>query len=185
MKKLWLHDILETERCILKIPEESEAEYIWSLITEDTTKYMIWDKGDDFSSTLESIIKTRKNASDGTWWEAAIYDKNTGECIWRCGINRVNDGVPLFELWYWISEKYYGKWIMPECIKRYLCFAFEESDFEKVVIRCNSKNENSKKVALKTWFILEWTFRKNERINGKLRDTTFYWITKTDYLDKK
>ena len=57
MKKLWINDILETERCILKIPQESEAEYMWNLITQDTTRYMVWDKWDDFSSTLQNIKK--------------------------------------------------------------------------------------------------------------------------------
>ncbi len=73
---------------------------------------------------------------------------------------------------------------MPECVKRYLQFAFEESDFVKGVIRCDSANKNSKKVALKYWFIYEWEFKNYERIKWKLRDTSFYWITLDEYKKK-
>jgi len=36
--------VLETERCFLKIPEESDAETMWNLISENTTQYLIWEK---------------------------------------------------------------------------------------------------------------------------------------------
>lgn len=185
VKKLWLQDILETQRCIIKIPEESEAEYMWNLITEDTTRYMIWDKWDDFTRTTKNIQETRENAQAWKSWDAAIYDKRTQKCIGRCGINKIDDKVPSFELGYWISEAYYGKWIMPECVTAYLQFAFEKSSFEKWVIRCNTENENSKKVALKCGFNYEWTFKNNERIRWELRDTSFYGITREEYFSSK
>lgn len=184
IKKLWLYDSLETKRCIIKIPEESDSEYIWNLINEETTKYMIWEKWNDFSNTLKNIKSARENANFWTSWDAAIYDKKTELCIWRCGINKIIDNIPSFELWYWIAPEYYGKWIMPECVKRFLKFAFEESSFEKWVIRCDTKNENSKKVALKCWFSHEGDFKNYERIRWELRDTSFYGITRTQYKEK-
>jgi len=184
MKKLQINDILETQRCIMKIPQESEAEYMWNLITENTTKYMIWKKWDDFTTTLGNIKKTIKNASNWISWDAAIYDKKTGEMIGRCWMNRVEEEIPLFELWYWITEDHYGKWIIPECVNKLLQFAFEESSFEKWVIRCDSKNINSEKVALKCWFKFEWEFKNHERVHGKLRNTKFFWITREQYLNR-
>lgn len=184
MKRLWLKDVLETKRCLMKIPEESEAEHMWNLISEDTTKYMIWDKWDNFSRTIKNIQETIYNAEAWRSWDAAIYNKGTDKCIGRCGINKIDDDIPSFELGYWISEEFYGKWIMSECINKYLEYAFEESNFEKWVIRCNSENENSKKVALKCWFKLEGEFKNHERIKWELRDTTFFWITRTEYLLK-
>lgn len=185
MKLLWLHDTLETKRCILKIPQQSEAEYIWNLISEHTTTYMIWEKWSDSSTTLNNIKKTIENAEKGESWDAAIYDKQSGKCIWRCGINKMRTEIPSFELGYWISEQYYGKWIVPECVKKYLEFAFEHSIFEKWIIRCDSKNENSAKVALKCGFTFEWEFRNHERIKWILRDTKYFWITREDYFTKK
>lgn len=182
MKKLGLHDMLETERFIMKIPEESEAESLWSLISDETTKYMVWDKSDSYEETLKSIISRREKAKLWENWESAIYDKYTWECIWQCGINKIDEKIPSFSLWYWISEKYYWKWIVPECVKRILKFVFEESSFEKWIITCDSQNINSWKVALKCWFELEWTLRKHERVKWKLRDTNYYGLTREKYF---
>lgn len=184
MKKLGINDTLETDRCILKIPQESETEYMWNLITDNITKHMIWDKWEDYSSALKNIQETQLNAKEWKTWDAAIYDKKTGKCIGRCWINKIDELVPAFELWYWIAEQYWGQWIMPECVNRYLKFAFEESWVEKVAIRCSSRNINSEKVALKCGFTFEWEFKNHERIDGELRGTKFFWITKMQYFNK-
>ena len=185
MKKLGLNDILETQRCILKIPEESEAEYMWSLITEDTTKYMIWEKWENHSDTLKNIKKTREKAEIWASWEWAIYDKKSWICIGRCGINEIIDEILSFQLGYWIAEEYYGQWIVPECVNKYLEFAFWESDFKKWILKCDSRNVNSEKVALKCWFSYEWTLKYDKRFNWKLRDSKYFWITREEYLWKK
>lgn len=182
MKKLGVTDILETDRCTIKLPQESEAEYMWWLITESTTKYMIWTNWKDSSKTLNNIKETLIKAKEWKEWQAAIYLKDSWELIWRCWINKYYEDLPACELWYWVSEKHYGKWFMPECVKKYLEFAFQKWLYEKVIIRCDSKNINSEKVALKCWFTFEWEFKKHERIKWELRDTKFFWITKEEYF---
>ncbi len=185
MKLLRLHDTLETERCILKIPQETEAEYMWNLITEDTTKYMIWERWENYTSTLDNIKQAREKVEKWESWEAAIYDKKSWKLIGRCWINKTFPEIPAFELWYWVAEEYYGKGMVPECVARYLQFAFEESTFEKWVIRCDSENENSIKVALKCGFSFEGELKKDERVKWKLRDIKYFWITREDYFSKK
>ncbi len=126
MKKLWLDSTLETQRCILKIPQESEAEYMWNLISSDITEYMLWDKWRDFSQTLKNIKKTRKKAESWNSWDAWIYLKKTWKCIGRCGIIWFDRDVPSIEIGYWISSKYWGKWYVPECVKILIDFSFKE-----------------------------------------------------------
>lgn len=185
MKKLWINDILETKRCILRIPEESEAETMWNLITEDTTMFMIWDKWEDISDTKNNLKETREKCMQWKEWQAAIYEKQSWNLIWRCWINKYHDDIPSFEIGYWVNENYYGKWIIPECVMRYLEYAFEEEKFEKVIIRCDSKNKNSTRVAEKCGFIFEWEFKKYERVKWEIRDTKFFWITREEYFAKK
>lgn len=60
-------------------------------------------------------------------------------------------------------------------------FTFKESNFVKGIIRCDTENENSKKVALKCWFSHEWDFKNHERIKWILKDTSFYGITLHEY----
>ena len=177
--------VLETERYFLKIPQESDAKEIWDNISEDTTKYMIWDKWETSDTTLRNIISTRKNALEWKSWDSAVYDKISEKVVGRCGINKINPDTKSFEIWYWIAEEYYGKWIIPECVKWLTQYMFEKWGFEKWVIRCDSKNENSAKVALKCWFSLEWEFKKYEFVKWKFRDTKFFWLTREDYFSQK
>lgn len=180
-----LHDTLETERCFLKIPQESDSEYLWNLITENTTRYMIWNKWENFHTTLSNIITSRQNAFLWTSWDAAVYDKITWKPVGRCGINKADFDLISYEIGYWIAEEYYGKWIIPECVKKLTEYMFEEWGFEKWVIRCDSQNINSEKVAIKCGYIFEWEFRKHELIRGELRDTKYFWITREDYFSQK
>lgn len=181
MKKLWINDILETKRYFIKIPKKTEAEYMWNLIHNETVKYMTWEKWETYETTLNNIIKTRKKAENWKTWEAAIYDKETWKCIGRCWINRIEDNIPAFEIWYWITPEYYWRGIVPECVNRLLKYAFKDSNFEKVIIRCDTENQNSKKVAIKCWFSHEWDFKNHERIRWELRNTSFFGITRDEY----
>ncbi len=185
MKLPLLNEILETERCILKIPQESEAQEIWNLITENTTKYMIWEKWETYETTLKNILSTRQNAFDKISWDAAVYDKTTWKTLGRCGINKTDSHTLSFEIGYWISETYYGKWIIPECVKALTKYMFEQWWFEKWVIRCDSENINSAKVALKCGYTFEWEFKKHEKIKWVFRDTKYFWITRKDYFSQK
>ena len=127
--------------------------------------------------------KAQLNAIEWKTWEAAIYDKQTWKIIGRCWISRIEDDTALFELWYWISEEYYWKWIMPECVNRYLKFGFEESNFEKIVIRFSSENINSEKVAIKCWFNFKEEIKNYEKIDWEWRDTKFFYITRKQHLN--
>ncbi len=184
MKIPWINDTLETKRCILKLAEESEAEYTWSLISPNITKYMLWEKWKDYSSTLKNIQKSRKDSLKKKSFDAAIYLKESWKIIWRCWIISVNKQSNSVEFWYWLSESYWWVWIMPECIDRLLQYVFLESCFEKAIIRCDKENTNSSRVAIKCWFTFEWCFRKYEKRDGVLRDTNFYWILKEGYSIK-
>ena len=103
----------------------------------------------------------------------------------RCWINKYHDDIPSFELWYWIAEEYYGKWIIPECVNKFLKYTFIEHGYNKVIIRCDSENINSQKVAIKCGFTEEGEFKNHERIKWELRDTKYFGITREDYLSQK
>ena len=185
MKRLGLYDTLETERCILRIAKESEAEYMWNMITESTTRYMIWEKGDTYEGTMKSILKSRLQSFEEKTWEASIYDRETWVLLGRCWINQIVDDIPSFQIGYWIAEKHYGKGYVPECVQKIVKFCFEESNFEKGIIKCDSENQNSQKVAIKCGFEYEWEWKSEWRIRWKLRNTKFFGITKEQYLKQK
>lgn len=177
MKKLWINDILETQRCILKVPEESDAEDIWNLVTENIQKYLIREN-------YESIKHSKQETNTWHLWDAAILDKKTQKYIWRISISYVCEKVKSIELWYWLSEEYWGEGIVVECIKRIKNFSFESANYEKIIIRCDSDNIQSIRVAEKCWFQQEWILRKDHYARWACIDRCYFWLLREEYLWK-
>ena len=174
MKKLGLNDILETQRCIIKLPKQSEAEYMWSLITENTTKYMIWNKWLDSRETLKNIKKTQEKAEKWESWEWAIYDKKTWVCIGRCGINEIDSIIPSFQLGYWIAEPFWNEGYATEAVGAILKFGFETLGLNKVIAVYLPTNEASGKVMIKNGMIKEAEFKNHDVKRGHTKDDNVY-----------
>jgi len=180
MKKLWLHDSIETERCTLKIAEESDAYEVWKLIDEDVSYFMDWEKWENHEHIRQTILKGRKRVEDWLWWYAMVYLKD-GTCIGRFWIPQLYDKTDNIEIWFWIGKKHWWQWYIPECFERVKEVAFNELWVETIHLTVNPLNINCKKVAVKCWLTYEGTLRKWEKIKWKLIDAEFYSITKEDY----
>lgn len=178
MKKLWLNDILETQRCILRIPKKSEAEEIWGLVTPNIQKYLIREN-------INSIRDSKKQAQEWKLWDSVIYDKNNNKILGRISISYVSEEIKSIEIWYWLSEQSWGQWIMFECVKRLVDYSFKDADYEKVIATCNSDNEKSIKLLKKMGFIHEWTLRKHQYVRWIAVDIIYFWMLKEDYLRKQ
>ena len=181
MKKLGLDDILETERCLIKIPQINEVEFIWNLITPQVTENMLWDKWEDSSQTYENLLKARKKAKSWDSWDAAIYLKETWKCIWRCGIPEIDKNIPSVSIWYWLSPKYWWKWIIPECVDKLLSTAFNEMGMINAVLCADSNNMKSRRVAEKCWFTLDGVIRRERKVKWTVRDVAVYTMLKEEY----
>ena len=181
MKKLWLDDVLETERCLIKIPEIGEAEYIWNLITPDVTENMLWDKWEDFSQTHANLIKTRDKAKKWESWDAAIYLKETWECIGRCWMVNIDNNIPAMEIWYWLTPTYWWKWIVPECVDKLLFVGFQKLWMINAVLCADSNNTKSRRVAEKCGFTLDGVIRRERKVKWTVRDVAVYTMLKEEY----
>lgn len=183
MRLLWLHDSIETERCILKIPEESEAEDMLNLVNNKITEFMPWDKCSSIESQKEHIIKRRYDAIRWTTWNAALYQKN-GSMIGRFWLPRLNISSKRWEIWYWLWSEYWWKWYIPEAVEWLKKHVFENLNWESLIIRVNTKNTNSCRVAEKCSFQKEWILRKEEFSKGEFEDIVYYSFTREDYFAK-
>ena len=184
MKKLWLNDVLETQRCTMKIAEESDANEVWELIDDEVSYFMDWEKWENSDHILQTIIKWRDRAEKWLWWYAMVYLKD-GTCIWRFGIPQLYDKTNNIEIGFWIGKEYWWKWYIPECFSKMKEIAFRELWVETIHLTVNPKNDNCKKVAIKSWLTYDWTLKNWERIKWKLIPAEFYSVTRNEYLNKK
>ena len=80
--------------------------------------------------------------------------------------------VPSFEIGYWLRSSTVGKGYITEAVEALTQAAFQHLHAERIIIRCDSRNVRSARVAERAGYTLEATLRRDARApDGSLRDT--------------
>ncbi len=82
----------------------------------------------------------------------------------------------------WYSQQWRGTQVNPECKMLLLTYAFENLKCERVTLKCDARNEHSKRAILKLGAKIEGTLRKHRRTStGYMRDTTYFSILQNEW----
>ena len=181
MKKLNITDKLETERLIIQISKIEDSKELYDLIDDDVTHFMYWSKWEDYKSIEPHIKEKIKLVNEWKSWDSLIRKKDDSKIIWKFWIIEYVDDINSIELWYWIWKKYWGKWYIPECVEFMKEYAFNELWVNRIVIIATKENINSRKVAEKCWFKLDWILRWEANVKWNIVDKAVYTFLKDDY----
>ena len=75
------------------------------------------------------------------------------------GLHRINWDTRTFEIGYWMDSRYTKNGYMTEAVDVLTTFAFNELQANRVEIRCDSRNVNSKRIPERLGFTLEGILR--------------------------
>jgi RimJ/RimL family protein N-acetyltransferase len=169
-----------TERLLIRMPKPGDGKAVYDAIQASIDELKPWMP---FAQKEQSEQETEINIRDAYVkfinredLRLLIFLKDTGEFIASSGLHRINWDVPKFEIGYWIDTRYSGKGYITEAVQEISNFAFNELKARRIEIRCDSKNEKSRKIPERLGFTLEGIL-KNDAISadGKgLRDTCIY-----------
>lgn len=82
----------------------------------------------------------------------------------------------------WYGQQWRGTQVNPECKMLLLTYAFENLKCERVTLKCDARNEHSKRAILKLGAKIEGTLRKHRRTStGYMRDTTYFSILQNEW----
>jgi N-acetyltransferase len=116
-----------------------------------------------------------------------IRERNTQTVIGSTSfldIRPEDDHVEIGMTWYGLEWR--GTLVNPECKLLLLTYAFESLHCERVTLKCDARNEHSKRAILKLGAKLEGTLRKHRRTSvGYMRDTTYFSIIQEEWSDVK
>ena len=73
-----------------------------------------------------------------------------------------------------------GKGVVPTVLRSLAAFLFKEYEFERIEVRTDSRNESSRRAALKAGFIFEGEIRKNFVNKGEITDDAVFSMIKSD-----
>lgn len=176
----------ETHRLILRPPSPENAVAVQDALEESFTELHVWM---DWAVTLQSLEETeailaRARARYESMEDFGVHAflKDTGRFVLGAGLHPLNWAVPKFEIGYWCRTSMQGKGYVTEVVRELTAAAFGDMAARRVEIRCDSRNQPSRRVAERAGFRLEAELRYDDRANdGSLRDTIVYVLLAEDF----
>ena len=172
--------LFETERLFLRRFELADAEQMYNnyCSNDNVTKMLSWDTHsslDDTKQYLEKVALPRYDEKAYMW---AVVLKETNEVIGSIDVNHYDLNKKSACLGWVLSEKYWGRGLMPEAAKVVRDYLFSEG-FVRLWAYHYVGNDKSGRVMQKIGMIHEGTLHKYAYNNkGNLVDVELYAITK-------
>ena len=174
---------LETERLILRryVPDDAEDAFNNWTNSETVTKYLTWSPHGTLDVTrgyIQYCIDGYKNADNYNW---VIEYKENGQAIGSISVVRLAEEIACAEIGYCLSEKYWGKGIMPEALGRVIAFLFREVGVNRIQATHDTNNPKSGRVMEKCGLQYEGTLRQAGKNNQGIGDKVVRAILREDY----
>lgn len=105
-----------------------------------------------------------------------IFRKEDHVFVGSTGLHRINWDIRMFEIGYWCDSRHHKNGYITEAVEGLTKFAFDTLQANRIEIRCDPLNINSRRIPEKLGFNLEGTLQKSGLgTDGvTLRDTCIY-----------
>lgn len=173
-------DRFETERLVIRTPLPGDGHVMNEAILESVESFKPWFPFVHPSppSVEDSEEIVRRQAARFMLREdlqLLLFDKASGRLVGSSGLHRIDWAVRRFEIGYWLRDSCVGKGYASEAVNGITDFAYRYLQANRIEIRCDRRNERSRKVAERCGFYLEATLR-NQGIDteGNVSDTLLF-----------
>jgi RimJ/RimL family protein N-acetyltransferase len=178
---------IETERLLLRRWQPEDALALYEAVIESAErvgKWLPWVRYYSEPAAATFFIQQSMNGwNSGTELPIGIFDRATGEVLGGAGLHSTVLGTPIrwdwgvFETGYWLREGAEGKGYVREAVRAEMRLVFERFKAHKLAIRCDIRNDASRRVAESLG--LERDVRaRNDSIgtDGGVRTTLFFSV---------
>jgi RimJ/RimL family protein N-acetyltransferase len=177
----------ETERLLIRAPIIGDGAELNAAVVEsfdDLRPWLPWAKGDPPTpeETEQSVRRAVAAFIKRDDLMFPIFLKGTHILVGSSGLHRMNWDVPKFEIGYWCRKRFEGQGYITEAVRGITRFAFESLGAQRVEIRCDTKNERSRRVAERCGYTLEGELR-NDSLSpeGRVRSTFIFSLIPEEY----
>ena len=190
-----LSEQIESERLILKHPLNPTfelAKELYAVVDESRETIREWlpwvDKTnspeDEFSGYLMGLYK--KNWDNKTGCAYLIYHKETNRFLGVVDLMHISEENKSGEIGYWLGDKATGHGYMQEAVRALETEAFQ-AGINRIVIRNDTQNLRSARVAEKAGYTLEGIMRQDawDDYHKRLRDTNIWSKLKSDWENQR
>jgi len=168
--------LLETENCIVKIPDYSDAALLLDFYLKNKTNFESWEpkrNSEYYSLTFcqSQICDAIQLFIDKQAVKMIAITKDNSQIIAVCNFNNIVWGCfCACHLGYAIDKSYEGKGIMYEIIKAGINYMHNDFKMHRIMANHMPNNLRSAKLLNKLGFIKEGYAKDYLKINGKWQD---------------
>ena len=178
----------ETERLLIRAPRSGDGAAINEALLEtfeDLTRWMPWAK--ERPTVEQSEEYARKSYSQFISREnlfLSLFHKETGLLVGCSGLHRPDWAVPKFEIGYWCRKQFERQGLITEAVRGILKFGFETVGARRIEIRCDIRNDRSRRVAERVGMKREAELRDDHiGVDGVLSSTLTFGMTLPDWKE--
>ncbi|BAS26528.1 GNAT family N-acetyltransferase [Limnochorda pilosa] len=171
----------ETERLLIRAPRPGDGPELNAAVLESLDDLRPWMPWADHAPSLEESERNVRHAHVRFLaredLRLHLFLKGTETLVGGSGLHRMDWRVPKFEIGYWCRTSFQGQGYVTEAVRGICSFAFEVLGARRLEIRCDPRNERSRRVAERAGFRLEGHLH-NDTVDpsGWVRDTLIYGL---------
>lgn len=179
--------VLRGERVLLRPYRPEDAPEVFAAVNESRERIKVWlpwaeDGHRSLADTEEFIQRVAGEWRERTQFVLGMWDATSGRFVGGAGLHFRDPDVSYYELGYWIREGEVGRGYVREAVQLQSKCAFETLGANRIEIRCDARNDHSRRVPESLGFRLEGRLRNHMRhTDGSLRDTLVFALTPDDY----
>lgn len=145
--------IITTPRCVLRIPDESDFDMIFSASRyAGFNEGMQWEPPQSKDELWTPLKNSLRSWEEGSGYSFTILSKDS-DPIWYGRISiRVTEEPGKWNIGYWIHPAYQGRGLMTECVKGIVNFGFSILDAHTITANVTTWNKASEKVLINNGF---------------------------------
>jgi RimJ/RimL family protein N-acetyltransferase len=178
-----LSPTLQNDRVILRPLQKEDEELLWPIAQEEE----LWIYGlkdlsirSELKEYIEKAIADRDAGNTLVW---VIIDAKTGEVAGCTRIAEISWDDERGQIgWTWIGKKFQGSGLNNAMKYEILKYGFETLGFNRIELKADERNLQSRKAMEKIGAKYEGTLREHIKIkDGFIRNTVFYSILKSEW----
>jgi RimJ/RimL family protein N-acetyltransferase len=179
-------EAFETERLLIRAPRFGDGAEVNAAVLETFDDLRLWMPWARQRPTLEDSEVNAREACcaflQRTELRLHLFLKGTETLVGCSGLHGINWDIPVFEIGYWCRSRFQGQGYITEAVRGITVFGFEVLRARRLAIRCDSRNERSRRVAERVGYRLEGTLRSDDLSpDGEPRDTLVFSLLPEEY----
>ena len=178
-------DNMMDDRLLLRPFRLTDLERLHAAIEEsvvELSRWMSWCHADYSVNETRSWLQRQQEEWDtARAFNFGVFDRQKGDLLGGCGINRIDADYRLANLGYWIRSSQVGNGYASDATRLLATYGFDRLNLERIEIVVAVQNTASIRVAEKAGAVMEGILRKRLRIHQQNCDAIMFSLVPTDF----